>query len=120
MIATLSHSENVIAKNVKKAYSFPKRLRGLLFTKSLDPHSGIHIKPCRSVHTYFMKYPIDIVYLDKQNRIVGLEHFVSPGKRGLHFESAYSVLELAAGRIEELGLQEGQPINIKPKGEKAS
>lgn len=108
----------VIANNVKPAYSFGKRLKGLLFTSSLPRQSGIHIQPCRSVHTYFMKYPIDIVYLDANQVVVGLEQFVAPGKRGQHIPKAYSVIELAAGRIQELALEEGQKLHIQPKGEK--
>lgn len=110
----------VIANNVIPAYSFGKRLKGLLFTTSLPRKSGIHIQPCRSVHTYFMKYPIDIVYLDANQVVVGLEQVVAPGKRGLHFPNVNSVIELAAGRIEELTLKEGQKLNIQPKGEKQS
>lgn len=108
----------VIAKDVKPAYSFGKRLKGLLFTSSLPRQSGIHIQPCRSVHTYFMKYPIDIVYLDANQVVVGLDQSVAPGKRGSHFPSAFSVIELAAGRIEELALEAGQKLIIQPKGEK--
>ena len=110
----------VIAKDVKPAYSFVKRLRGLLFTTSLPRQSGIHIQPCRSVHTFFMQYPIDIVYLDANQIIVGLEHSVAPGKRGSQVPMTYSVLELASGRIEELAIKVGQKIHIQSKGEKKS
>jgi len=108
----------VIATEVKPAYSFMKRLRGLLFTSSLPRQSGIHIQPCRSVHTYFMQYPIDIVYLDANQIVVGLEQSVAPGKCGSHVPMTYSVLELASGRIEELGIELGQKLHIQPKGEK--
>jgi uncharacterized membrane protein (UPF0127 family) len=108
----------VIATEVKPAYSFMNRLRGLLFTSSLPRQSGIHIQPCRSVHTYFMQYPIDIIYLDANRIVVGLEHSVAPGKRGSHVPMTYSVLEIAAGRIEELAIEKGQKLHIQPKGEK--
>jgi uncharacterized membrane protein (UPF0127 family) len=110
----------VIAKDVLPAYSFARRLKGLLFTSSLPRQSGIHIQPCRSVHTFFMQYPIDIIYLDANQIIVGLEHSVAPGKRGSHVPKTYSVLELAAGRIEELAIEQGQKLHIQPKGEKKS
>lgn len=108
----------VIAKDVLPAYTFTKRLKGLLFTSSLPRQSGIHIQPCRSVHTFFMQYPIDIIYLDANQIVVGLEHSVAPGKRGSHVPKTYSVLELAAGRIEELAIEQGQKLHIQPKGEK--
>ncbi len=108
----------VIAKDVSPAYSFSKRLKGLLFTSSLPRQSGIHIQPCQSVHTFWMQYPIDIIYLDVNQQIVGFEQNVAPGKIGQRFSQTHSVLELAAGRIQELAIEHGQTLTFKLKGEK--
>lgn len=107
-------TDGVIVENLKPAYSFGKRLKGLMFDKRLKSQSGVHIKPCPSIHTFFMKFPIDIIYIDKEMRIVGLEQSLDPGKFGKRFKNVHSVIELETGRILELGITVGQTLKIQP------
>lgn len=102
-----------IVENLKPAYSFTKRLKGLMFDKRMQPQSGVHIKPCTSVHTFFMKFPIDIIYVDREMKVVGLEHSLEPGKTGKRFKNVHSVIELEVGRILDLGITVGQTLKIQ-------
>ena len=102
-----------IIENLKLAYSFMKRLKGLMFDKQMQPQSGVHIKPCTSVHTFFMKFPIDVIYVDKEMRIVGLEQSLKPGEIGKRYKNVHSVIELEAGKILELGIIVGQTLKIQ-------
>ena len=86
----------VLASSLEVADTGSKRNKGLLGRKSLDPGTGLWIIPCESVHTFFMRFPIDLVYLDRQNRIKKLRSNVSPWRMSICL-SAHSILELPAG-----------------------
>jgi len=68
----------VLATSLEVADSGPKRNKGLLGRKGLAPGEGLWIIPCESVHTFFMQFPIDLVYLDRQNRIKKIRDSVRP------------------------------------------
>ncbi|MFM2152962.1 MAG: hypothetical protein RL199_1397, partial [Pseudomonadota bacterium] len=57
-------SGQVVARHVLRATGFFDRLRGLLGRPSLDPDVGLWIEPCDGVHTFFMRFPIDVAVLD--------------------------------------------------------
>src|SRR6202167_4777565 len=59
----------VLATHLEVADSGPKRNKGLLGRKGLAAGEGLWIIPCESVHTFFMKFPIDLVYLDRKHRV---------------------------------------------------
>jgi uncharacterized protein len=107
----------IVIERLVPAYSFGKRLKGLMFKKSLQSGVGVHIKPCQSIHTFFMKFPIDVIYVDKNLTIVGLEHSLPPGKLGGRFKNAHSVIEVPAGYISGKSISVGQALIIKNKGE---
>jgi uncharacterized membrane protein (UPF0127 family) len=88
----------MLASSVVVADTSKTRRRGLLGRESLSPGEGLWIIPCESVHTIFMRFPIDLIYLDRQKRIKKLRSDVNPWRLSACF-SADSVLELAAGSI---------------------
>ena len=106
----------VVVDQLMPAYSFGKRLKGLMFKRGLQPGVGVHIKPCQSIHTFFMKFPIDVIYIDKNMTIVGLEHSLPPGKLGGRFKNAHSVIEVTAGHISGRSILVGQVLIIKNRG----
>ncbi|WP_245959486.1 DUF192 domain-containing protein [Neobacillus piezotolerans] len=102
-----------IADSVANADSFFKRLKGLMFTKDLPAGHGLIIQPCQSIHTFFMNYPIDVVYLDGNSIVVGIDEKISPAKIGKVRRKARSVLELPAGTIQNTDLKVGHCLSIK-------
>ena len=62
-----------LAERARVADNFWTRLRGLIGVRSLPDGEGMVIKPCNSVHCMFMSIPIDVVYVDKQHRVVAVE-----------------------------------------------
>jgi uncharacterized membrane protein (UPF0127 family)/Flp pilus assembly pilin Flp len=104
-----------IAADVHEAYSFFRRLKGLLFTEQLSPGCALHIRPCRSVHTFFMKYSIDVLHLDEQDCIVAVESNVPPGKFGLTCRQTVSVVELPPGTIEQTKTEIGHQVRFEKK-----
>jgi len=85
------------------------RLKGLLGT-SYWPHDAVLLlRPCNCVHTAFMRYPIDIVFVDRQGVIVRIAPAVAPWRMKGAWR-AHAVLELAAGRVRELRWRPGQRL----------
>ncbi|WHY87705.1 DUF192 domain-containing protein [Neobacillus novalis] len=102
-----------LASQVTAADTYFKRLKGLMFSKSLPAGHGLLIQPCQSIHTYFMNYSIDVIYLSKEFEIVGLDETVKPAKVGKFHRKAKSVLELPAGTIRETGTKIGNYLTTK-------
>ena len=105
---------DMLAAEVLEAKTFGKRLRGLMFTKALRGGTGLHIAPCRAVHTYFMKYAIDVLHLDASFTVVGMEIRLPPGKVGGAIRGTVSVVELPAGSLEHTRTQIGQKVEFQP------
>jgi uncharacterized protein len=98
---------------ITEAHSFLARLRGLMLTKSLPEGCGLHIRPCKSVHSFFMKYPIDVLHLDGNGLITGIEHQLGTGMIGRVFRGTRSVVELPAGTLEREEVKVGQTVSFE-------
>jgi uncharacterized protein len=85
------------------------RLRGVIGWKGLRRGEGMLIRPTFSVHTAFVRFPIDAVFLDKEMTIVSIAHRLKPWRLA-GARKAKAVLELAAGECERLGLQPGDRL----------
>jgi len=101
-----------LADNVTVADDLFKRMKGLLGRDKLLDGEALWIKPCISIHTFFMKFRIDIVFLDRRNGVMAL---ISSMRRNrltrLHLK-AVSVLEFPAGTIEKADIRIGDEIEI--------
>ncbi len=78
---------------------------------SLSPGDGLWIIPCESVHTWFMHFPIDVIYLNRDKRIEKLRGDVVPWRFSACF-SADSVLELASGSIRASRTERGDLLDF--------
>jgi uncharacterized membrane protein (UPF0127 family) len=99
----------VLATAADIADTSAKRRTGLLKHQSLEPGEGLWISPCESVHTFFMKFAIDLVYLDKHKKVRKVRHAV-PAWRLSACLMAHSVLELPAGVAASTGTQVGDQL----------
>lgn len=88
-----------------------KRLRGLLGRRELPPGDGMLIVPAPSIHSAFMRFDFDAVFLDREMRVVRLCPQIRPW-RARSARHARSVLELSAGEIERRGLQVGDQLAV--------
>lgn len=86
-----------------------RRCRGLVGYLSLAPAHGLWIRPCNSVHCCFMRFSIDVIYLDREDRILRIRHRLRPWRFSLCWR-ARSVIELAAGECRRLAIQPGDRI----------
>jgi uncharacterized protein len=103
--------QRVIAERLEVADTGPKRNKGLLGRARLAAGTGLWISPCESVHTFFMQFPIDLVYLDRKHRIRKVRSNVGAWRMSACF-SAHSIIELPAGVIQETGSQPGDVIEF--------
>ena len=104
--------KTVLAQAADVADSSAKRRTGLLKHERLEPGEGLWIVPCESVHTFFMKFPIDLVYLDKRRKVKKVRHAV-PAWRLSACLSAHSVLELPAGTVKQTGTAVGDELEVE-------
>jgi hypothetical protein len=101
-----------LLSDLKIAATFWSRGKGLLGVKRLGAQQGLHILYTNSIHTFFMKMPIDCVFLDKKLRVKKVYANVRPQRLILPVWGARSVLELADGRAAELDLQVGEQLHV--------
>jgi uncharacterized protein len=85
------------------------RARGLLGRSGLEPGGGMLIDRAGSVHMFFMRFPIDVVFLDRDWKVVGVRHRLRPW-RVAGARHAVAALELPAGAAAEAGIQEGDAV----------
>lgn len=92
---------SISALNVYSADSFYLRLRGLLGRRELQMNEALHIRPCSDVHTFGMKYDLDIVFLDSTGSVLKIES-LKPNCWA-YCKGAKSVLEFKAGCAQQHG-----------------
>lgn len=99
----------ILAEAADVADTSQKRRTGLLKHTSLEPGQGLWISPCESVHSFGMKFAIDVVYLDRQKKVRKLYRNMVPWRISACL-SAHSVLELPVGVIEATGTRQGDQL----------
>lgn len=89
------------------------RLRGLLGRAGLAPGEGLLLRPCNGVHTWGMKFSIDVVFLDAGGNVLRVEHSMLPGRMVPWVRRAKQALELPAGATTAVGLEVGARLAIE-------
>jgi uncharacterized membrane protein (UPF0127 family) len=87
------------------------RMRGLLGRSELPVGEGLLLKPCGSVHMFFMRFPIDVVFLDRELSVVGVAAGLRPWRMAAR-RGAKAVLELPAGEAAQRGIEPGERLRL--------
>jgi hypothetical protein len=98
-----------IASELEIATSFAARSQGLLGRSGLKPDTGLLIDPCSSIHMWFMRFPIDVVFLDSKNRVVGLRRNIKPWGMAWSWRGVKTI-ELPVGVIATTRTQVGDIV----------
>ena len=101
----------VLGMRVELAGSGGVRRKGLLGRDGLGPGEGLWIVPCESVHTFFMRFAIDLVYLDRKQRVRKVRSAVGPWRLSACL-TAHSVLELPAGTVRATKTERGDVVEV--------
>ena len=99
-----------VAARVEHARSFAARLRGLLGRDRLQVGEALVIDPCNSVHTLFMRFAIDVAFVDASGRVLRMVPELRPWRVTRIHPAARRVIELAAGALARAGVREGDVL----------
>ena len=102
----------ILAESADIADTSAKRRTGLLKHSSLEPGEGLWIAPSEGVHTFGMKFAIDVVFLNKKKKILKVRPNMVRGRIALSL-LAHSVLELPAGTLEKTGTTAGDQLEFE-------
>ncbi len=106
-----------LATRARVAKTFLTRLRGLIGRKSLPRGEGLVISPCRGVHMWFMRFPIDVVYVGEGDVVVDVDEHLAPWRIGRPRARARYVIELPAGTVQATGTRPGDQVRLLPNEE---
>lgn len=102
---------SLVATNADIADTSQKRRTGLLKHNNLAAGEGLWIVPCEAVHTFGMNFPIDVLYLSKQKKVLKIRENMKKSRMSICLR-AHSVLELPAGRAAETGTVAGDQLEF--------
>lgn len=101
-----------LASRMRVTRTFAGRLVGLLGQAEIYPGQGLLIESCRSVHTHFMRFPIDVLYLDETGKVMAALERMKPFRTGPFLKRAFAVVELPAGTVACTGTQVGDRLAV--------
>ncbi len=105
-----------VASSAEVASSGSRRTKGLLGRKGLELGGGMWIVPCEAVHTFFMQFPLDLIYLDRKHRVRKVSRHVPPWRISFCLR-AHSILELPSGAISDSQTHPGDQLEISSLAE---
>ena len=108
----IKRENQILFTDITEARTFWQRFMGLMGKKKLDREAGLWFENCSSIHCFFMKIPIDVVYCDRNYRVVGIET-VQPWHIGHRYRGAAHVLEVNAGSASQIRL--GDVLQLERK-----
>jgi uncharacterized membrane protein (UPF0127 family) len=100
----------VLAERVERATRAWERMRGLLGRRELAHGDALAIEPCNSIHTFFMRFSIDVAFLDRNDMVIRALSEVRPFRATWIYLSAVQVVELPAGTLARTETRAGDQI----------
>lgn len=101
-----------LIEDLEVARTFWSRGKGLLGRKNLPESRALWIPRCNSIHTYFMKFAIDCVFVDKNLKVKAVYQDVRPGRLIFPVWGASSVIEMASGMTSKLNINVGDQLHV--------
>jgi uncharacterized protein len=90
------------------------RMIGLLGRAGLDEGDGLVIEPCDTIHTWFMRFPIDVLFVDRQGLVVNAVRELGPFRFASGRPAATTTIELPAGTLKRVGVHQGVRVRMEP------
>lgn len=110
--AVIRKGDTVLFDNVDITTGFWERFRGLMNIQSIPDNYALMIRPCNQVHMFNMKFPLDVIYLSKNNTVVHVDEDLRPWKVGKTVKGAVSVIEVNSGTCARCDICPGDILNI--------
>lgn len=105
----------VLADNVEVASNFKKRFKGLIGASTLNQGEALILFPCNCIHTFFMRFPIDVLFINKESAILYAFENMKPFRFSPIIRTSYMVVELPAGRLSSTGTATGNHLQLVTK-----
>ncbi len=103
---------DLIAGNVRKADTFFSRFLGLQGRRGMGDGEGLLISPCNQIHSFNMRFDIDVLFLSGDGTVMHMEESFKPNKISPRVKECTQVLELKGGSIEKSGIQPEDVLTI--------
>jgi uncharacterized membrane protein (UPF0127 family) len=110
MVITNATRGTTLANRGWRAAKALARMKGLLGRSGLEAGEGIHIEPCNSIHTFFMRFAIDVLFLDREGKVLRAFEALPPWRVTRVYARARSVVELPPGTLAATGTYEGDQV----------
>lgn len=104
--------KTIISSQVEIAQNSCERMKGLLGRNGLPSGASLVITRCQSIHMFFMKFPIDVIFCDHQDKVVGLCKNIKPFELSPIFFKASYAIELSTGSITASQTQLGDQVQL--------
>ena len=104
--------KSILLPKLEVAKNFSSRLVGLLGKSSLTNEEGLWIERCNSIHTFFMRFAIDCVFVDQENKVCSIKRNVAPFRMITRQPTARAVIEMKSGNVDFLGIQLGENLDV--------
>ena len=108
---TNTRNNQIVARTLLTAFDSASRRKGLLGRDGLPEGSALIIAPCQAIHTFSMRFAIDVIFASKDGRVLRVRSRVRPGRIAAAFR-AFAVVELPAGAIERSGTRAGDLLQV--------
>jgi uncharacterized protein len=102
----------VIADHIELADGMISRFMGLMFRSNLPDGHGLALRPCNSIHMFFMRIPLDAVFVDGEGRVVRIYADLKPWRMTLPVRNAKACIELPAGTAARTGVAVGTVVQM--------
>jgi uncharacterized membrane protein (UPF0127 family) len=112
-IVNTTREDRSLGDKIQVADTFLTSFIGLMGRKSLNPMAGLLLRHCTSIHTFWMRIPIDVIYLDRSLKVQAIDVALKPWRVGTITKNVRHVLELPAGTAVTTGLQVGDTLAIR-------
>lgn len=111
MKVQIRYKNKILSDNIRVADTPATRIIGLMFKKKISGADGLLLDPCNSIHTFFMRYSLDVVFLSKTNVVIKVIRNLKPWRMTFIYFKARKTLELPAGQLP-LDLHEGDIMEV--------
>jgi uncharacterized membrane protein (UPF0127 family) len=111
---TIEPSGAVLAEDARPATTMRARMRGLIGVRGLTPGAGLVLTPARQVHTFFIRFPIDVVFCDSAWRVLHVYRGLAPWRLTAWVRGARHAIELGSGTVGE-DVSPGTQLRISPR-----
>ena len=113
LVLTNSRNERIVANRLLRAFDSESRRRGLLKRDFLPEGSALIIAPTNAIHTFFMRFAIDVAFMTRHGRVLKIRRAMPPWRMAAAWRG-FAVVELAAGALERADVQPGDLLRVDP------